>query len=143
MLCLVCQHRWSGDITYRINSGNVRSSETIRDDGPALGLDAEAFQAEPFDIADNTDGGDDLVHLDGLGFAVIRLDRRGNRAGRLFRLRHLCAGKDLYSGLFEPLARQGGDFRILDRQDLGQQLNNRHFRAHGPIERCKFNSDGA
>src|SRR3982074_4890 len=54
---------------------------------------------------------------------------------------HLGAGQDLDAILLEPLARQAGDFGILDGEDLRQHLDHGDVRSHGVEERCEFDAD--
>jgi hypothetical protein len=52
VLGLVGQHRRAGDIADRIDAGHIGLAVAVDDDEAAVGLDAERFQPEIFDIAD-------------------------------------------------------------------------------------------
>ncbi len=118
MLGLVGEHRRAGDVADRIDARDVGLAVAVDDDAAAIGLHAERFKAEIFDIALHADGGDHPVGGDLLDLAVFGLDvcgdavRRPSRPSSPWRL-----GEDLHAALFQLLAGDGGDFRILDRHD--------------------------
>ena len=109
----------------------------------ALGLHAELFQAEIFDIADDADRGDDAVDGERLGAAFAVVDGRGDAVGFLVELGHLGAGENFDALLLETLARESGDLGVLDRQDLRQHLDHRHLGAERAVERGELDADGA
>ncbi len=55
---------------------------------------------------------------------------------------HLGAGQDLDALLLERLAGERRDLGVLDGQDLRQQFDHRHLRAHGAVERRELDPDG-
>ena len=113
------------------------------DDGAALGLHAELFQAEVLDVADDADGRDDALDGERLRAALAVVDGGGDAVGLLVELGHLGAGHDLDALLLEALAREGGDLGVLDRQDLRQHLDHRHLGAERAVERGELDADRA
>ena len=109
----------------------------------ALGLHAELFQAEIFDIADDADRGDDAIDGERLRAAFAVVDGRGDAVRLFVELGHLGAGENLDALLLEAFAREGGDLGILRRQDLRQHLDHGHLGAERAIERGEFDADGA
>ena len=81
VLGLVREHRRPGDIADRIEAGDVGLAIAVDDDGAAVGLHAERFEAEVLDIALHADGRDHAVGGDLLDRAVLLLDMRGDRIG--------------------------------------------------------------
>ena len=109
----------------------------------ALGFYAEFFQAEIFDIADDADRGDDALDGKRLRAAFAVVDGRGDAVIFLVQLRHLGAGENFDALLLKTLAREGGDLGIFRRQDLRQNLDNRHVSAQRAVERGEFDADRA
>ena len=143
MLGLVRQHRRAGDIADGVDARHIGLAVAIDHDGAAIGFHAELFEPEIFDIADHADGRDHAIDGDRLRAALAVVDGRGDAVGLLVELGDFRAGDDLDALLLELLAREGGDLRILDRQDLRQHFDDRHLGAHGAIEGREFDADGA
>ena len=123
MLGLVGKQRGTRDVADRIDARHVGFAGAVDDDHAALGFHAEFFQAEIFDVADDTDGGDDALDGKRLRAAFAVVDGRGNAVGLLVEFCHFGAGENFYALLLETLARESGDLGILGRQDLWQHLD--------------------
>ena len=143
VLGLVREQRRAGDVADGVNARHIGLARAVDDDGAALGLHAEFFQAEILDIADDADGRNDAIDGERLRAALAVVDGRDDAVGLLVELRHLGAGEDLDALLLEALAREGGDLGILGRQDLRQHLDDRHLGAERAIERGEFDADRA
>src|SRR6516165_7784869 len=61
MFGLVRQKRRTGDIADGVDSGHVGFAHPIDDNRAAIGFHSKFFQAEVFDIADDSDGRDDAL----------------------------------------------------------------------------------
>ena len=143
MLGLVREHRRARDVADRVDAGHVGLAVAVDHDAAALGFDAELFQAEIFDIADDADGGNHPVELDRLRLALAVIDGGDDAVALLLELRHLGVGENLDALLLEALARESCDLGVFDRQDLRQHLDHGHLRAHGVEERCELDADRA
>ncbi len=143
MLGLVREERRAGDVADGVNPRHVGFARAVGDDGAALDLHAEFFQAEILGIADDADRRDDAIDGERLRAALAVVDGRGDAVGLLVELRHLGAGQDLDALPLEALAREGGDLGVLSRQDLRQHLDHGHFGAERTIERGELDADGA
>ena len=122
--------------------GTLVLLNAIDHDAAALGLHAEFFQPEVFDIAGDADGRDDALDGDGLRLAAL-LDGRRHAVGFLVELHHLGVGVDLDALLLEALARKRLNLVVLDRQDLRQHFDHRHLGAERAEERGELDADGA
>jgi len=143
VLGLMRKKRRAGDVANGINSRHAGSAEAIDDDSPPLGLNADFFQSEIFDVADHADRRDDALDSKLMRAALAVVDGRGNRVALLVELRHFSAGGNLDALLLEALARESGDLGILRRKDLGQHLDHRHFATERAVEGRKFDSNRA
>src|SRR5262249_8232130 len=76
VLCLVREHRRTGDVADGVDAGNVGPAEAIDDDCPLLDLYAQRLEAEVLGIAHHPDGEDHALGLDLLALPTLRLDRR-------------------------------------------------------------------
>ena len=128
MLGLVRQHRRAGDIADGIDARHIGAAIAVDDDAAAVGLDAERFEAEIFDIALHADGGDQPVGGDLSSLAVLGFDSRRDRVRALDHFGHFGVGDDFQAGFFQHLAGKGGNLRVLDRHDRRHQLNDCHIR---------------
>src|SRR5690349_17657240 len=106
VLGLMREHRRAGNIADGVDAGYVRLVELIDLDDAALGLHAELFQSQVFDVADHADRRDDPVYSDGFRFAAD-FDGGGDAIALLVEFRHLCTGMNLDALLFEALAGKG------------------------------------
>ena len=143
VLGLVRQHRRPRDIADGVEARHVGLAEAVDDDAAAIGLHTKCFEAKALDIADDTDRRDHPLGGDVLLVALVVFHGGGDAVRALHHLRHLGRRQDLHALLLEGLARDGGDFRILDRHHLPHHLNDRHLDAHRPVEARKFDPDGA
>ena len=143
VLGLVGEHRRAGDVPDRVEAGHVGAAEPVGDDDAPLDRHAELVQADPLDVADDPHRRDQLLRRQRLGLAVRALDRGGHRIGALLDLGYLGPGEDLDALLLEALAGEPGDLGILHRQDLRQEFDHRHLRAHSAVERGELDADGA
>ncbi|MGY3082320.1 hypothetical protein ACVWZZ_008728 [Bradyrhizobium sp. LM6.10] len=143
MLGLVREHRGTRDVADGIDAGDVGVAVAVDHDDAAIGFDAELFEAEILDIADDADRRDHPLELgrDRLALAVV--DGGDDAVGLLLQLRDLGRGHDLDALLLETLAGKAGDLGVLDRQDLRQHLDHGDLGAHGVEERGEFDSDRA
>src|SRR5581483_9151631 len=92
VLGLVGEHRGAGDVADRVKAGNVGAPVAVDDDGAALRLDAQLFESEVFDVADDAGGRNHPVGSDFLALAVLALDHRGDRVLALGDLGDLGVG---------------------------------------------------
>ena len=72
MLGLVREHGRPGDVADGIEAGDVGAADAVGDDEALLELDAQRLEAEPVDVADDADGGDQPLGGDALALAVAR-----------------------------------------------------------------------
>ncbi|MNL43770.1 hypothetical protein D3C87_1662990 [compost metagenome] len=137
------QHRRAGDVADGPDALDIGLAIAVDDNGAALGLDANRFQPKPLDIALHADGRDQLVTSDLLGLAVLGLDMGDDAVLGLFDLGDLGFGQELDAALFQPLAGEARNLGIFHRQDLRQELDDRHIGAQRAIEGGKLDADGA
>src|SRR4029077_4191595 len=78
VLGFVGEQRRAGYVADGIDAGHIGLADAVDDDGRALGLYPELFQAEIFDIADDADRGDDAVDGQRLRAALAVVDGRGD-----------------------------------------------------------------
>ena len=142
VLGLVRQHRRTGDVADGVDARHTGLAERVDDDATAVGLHAEFFQPELFDIADHADRGDDALDFKRLRLAAL-LDGGDDAVGFLVELHHLGVGVDLDALLLEALARESLNLVVFDRQDLRQHLDHGHIGAERAVERGEFDADGA
>ena len=142
VLGLVRQHRRAGDVANGIDAGHIGLVETVDHDAAAFGFHAEFFQAEVFDIADDADGGDHALGGDRLRLAIL-LDGGGDAVGLFLELGDFRFGEDLDALLLEALARESLNLLVLHRQNLRQNLHDRHIRTEIAEEGREFDADGA
>ncbi len=115
----------------------------VDDDGAALCLDADLLEAQSLDITDDADRRNDAAELGARGLPLFVGNAGDDIETALLEARHFRARDDLDALLFKALARMGGDLGVLHRQDLRQQLDDRHLGAHRAIERGELDADGA
>ena len=138
------RQKWRpGDIANCVESRHIGLAHAIEDAGAAVGLHAELLQAEVFDIADDTDRGDNPIDGESLRAALAVIGHRGDAVRLFIELCHLGAGKDLDALLFEALARKSRDLSILNGQDLRQHLDHSHLGAERAVERRELDSNCA
>src|SRR6185437_10562173 len=142
VLGLVRQHRRAGDVADRPQAGNVGAAVVIDDDGATVDLHAELFEPEVLRVALHADGRDQGIAGDVDLAAVLELDMGHDAGLRFVDLGDLGLGHELDTALFEALLYVRGDFGVLDRQDLRQQLDDRHLRAERAVERGELHADG-
>src|ERR1700720_515691 len=118
MLGFVRQKRRTGDIADGVESRYVGLAYPIDHDRTAVGFHAELFQAKALDIADDPDRRDHALDRERLRAALAVVDRRSDAVRLFIELCHFGAGEDLDALLFEALACKGGDFGILNGEDL-------------------------
>src|ERR1700722_3373748 len=143
MLGLVRQHRRPRDVADGVNAGYVGLAIAVDHDAAAIGLDAELFHPEVFNIADHADGRNHPVDLDGLWLALAVVDGGDHAVAFLFEFCNLGVGKVFNPRLLQRPVSELGDFGVFHRQDLRQYLDDRHFGTHGAEERREFDADGA
>ena len=85
VLGLVCQHRRAGDIADGVDAFDIGFAVAVDDDAAPVGLHTEFFKSEIFDVSLNTDGGNQPVGGDRLGFAVLGFHMRRDACWRPFR----------------------------------------------------------
>src|ERR1700704_1110816 len=71
MLGLVRQHRWPRDVADGVDAGYIGLAVTIDHDAAAVGLGAEFFKPEIFDVADHADGGNHPLEFDRLRLLAV------------------------------------------------------------------------
>src|SRR6202044_4172192 len=118
-------------------------AEIIDDDRAALRLHAKLLKPEILDIAGDANRRNQALGRDGDACAFGILEMGSDAILRLLDLRDLGAREYLDAGFLEALARMGRDLRILDREDLRQEFDDRHFRAHVAEEGCELDADRA
>ncbi len=143
MLGLVRQHGRTGHIADRIQAVHIGASIAVDHHTAPIGLHAEILKAQIFYIALNAHRRDQAIRLDRFGFAVLGLHMGGDSVLVLVDLGDLGAGDDLQPTLFERLASDLGNLRILDRHDLVHQLDHGHIHAHGEIKARELDADRA
>ena len=143
MLGLVRQHRRAGDVADGVDAGHVGLAVAVDHHAAAIGLDAEFFQPEVFDIADDADRGDHPVDLDSLRLALAVIQGRDHAVALLLEFCHLGVGENLDALFLERLLGQFGNLGVLDRQHLRQHFDHRDVRAHGVEERRELDADRA
>jgi len=94
-----------------------------------------------FDVADDAHCRDEALGGDGLRFAAL-FDGGGDAGALFFQLGDFGIGQDLDALLLEALARQPGDLRVLDWQDLRQYFHHGDLGAERAVERGKLDADG-
>src|SRR5664280_2479669 len=142
MLGLVRQHRRTGDVADGIDARHIGPIELIDGNDAAISLDAEFFEPEIFDVADDAHCRDDALGGDGLRFAAL-FDSRGDTGALFLELRDFGIGQNLDALLLEALACQPGDLRVLDWQDLRQHFHHGDLGAERAVERGELDADGA
>src|SRR5262245_29821997 len=93
VLGLVRQQRRTGNVADGVNPGHIGAIERVDHDGAAVGLHAELFKTEMFDVAGDADRGDDSLDGERLRTALAILDSRSDAVRPLVELRHLRAGR--------------------------------------------------
>src|ERR1035437_11161614 len=83
-----------------------------------------------------------LTPSDGLRFAAL-FDGGGDAGALFLELGDFGIGQNLDALLLEALARQPGDLRVLDWQDLLQHFHHGDLSAERAVERGKLDADGA
>ena len=91
MLGLVRQHRRPGDVADGVDAGHVGLAVAVDHDAAALGLDAELFQAEALDVADDADRRDHPLDIRSSAACLAVVDGGDDAVGLLVELRHLGA----------------------------------------------------
>ena len=143
MLGLVRQHRRTGHIANGVNARDIGFTQPVGDDAAAIGLNAQSFKAQAFDIADHANSRDQAIRGDLVRGALLVNNRGGDGIGVFLHARHLRAGHDLHAELFEALAGNGGDIRIFHGENLRHDFDNSHFRAERAVEAGKLNANRA
>jgi hypothetical protein len=142
MARLVREPGRAGEVADRVDPGLAGAAEFVDHDMGAVDFDAGAFQADPFDIADDADGGNHAIDGDVLRLAAGFHGDRDAVGGFLHAL-HGGAGQDLHALLLERLVGEGGNFLVLDRQDARQHLDHRHLGAQIEVEAGELDADRA
>ena len=107
-----------------------------------LGRNRDVKYPQAFDIPDDADRRYHTFDGDLALLPLPVLDDGRDRVLAFLQLGHLGPGDDLHTILLELLARQGCDFRILDRQHLGQNFDYGHIGAEGSDETGELDADG-
>ena len=134
MFGLVGQHWRASHIANGIDAIDIGFAVTVDHHTAAIGLDAELFKAEAFDIALDTNSGDQTVCLNHLCLAVLGFNGGFDRIGTLVDLGDLGFGDDFHALFFQRLAGNAGNFRIFHRHDVRHQFDNRNIATHGIVE---------
>src|SRR5690625_2856206 len=138
---LVCQHRRAGHVTDGVDARLLRAAEAVGHDDASLDLHPGAFEVQVLDVADDSNGGNHVFDLDRLALALLRLDRAGDQVRALFQLADLRRGQNLDALLLQTLPCVSGNFLVLCRQDLRQQLDDGDLGAESAEETGELDAD--
>ena len=107
-----------------------------------LDLHAQTFEAEVLDIADDADGDDGALGLQGFtAGADLDLDR--DAIARLGQFLDARPDAELQAAALEGLAGGGRDLLVLGWQDARQGLDHHHLGAERAVEAGELDADGA
>ena len=126
MLGLMGEHGRASDIADRIEPGNIGAPATVRGNNSMFDFDAERLKPEIFDIACDADSRDQALRLHSPRHAIGIFQRGGNAVLLFLDPCHFGRGQNFDALLFKPFAGMGGDLRVLGRQDLRQDFDDRH-----------------
>ena len=124
------------------HSVDARAAEFVGHDMGAVDLHARLLEAQPLDIADDTDRRNHCVELFGGDFAA-RFEMRCDLALCAVEFLHGRLLQDLHPLLFELFFGEGRDVLVLDRKHAIHHLDDRRVGAQSVVKAREFNADGA
>ena len=143
MARLVRQPGRARQVADGIEARHAGAAEAIDGDVRLVDLHAERFEAKILHIADNADGEDGAVELLRFLLAVFRRDVGSDDILARLDVFDLRARQNIQALFFKILLGEGGNLRVLHRQDAVHDFDDRNLGAKLIIEARKLNSDGA
>ena len=142
--CLVCQHRAPHHIAHRPHIGQVGFAVAIDHDGTALiQLQAHGFRVQARGVGHATDGDDQLVHIQALGFALgVGIGHR-HAFFAVLDVAHFHAEFDLQTLLVKGLLGLFGNLLVDRAQESRQAFQDGDFRAQTAPDRTHLQANHA
>ena len=126
------------DITDGIKARNPSAAEFVRHNMGAVDLDAKRLQPQPFDIADDTNCGNNRIKF--CRYSPFRIFQVRGHANTRLAVQLLDRGlfQDLHALFDKGLLGKGADLGVLHRQHTVHHLTNRDIRPQGVEEAGKL-----
>src|SRR3546814_7978408 len=145
ILGLVGEHRAGRDVAARTDAGHLGFEIMVDLYLTVLvGGKARLVERQPLGVRPPTDGNEHGICLDHCRLAALGgFDGEHNALLGAFGLGDLGAGLDVETLLLEDLGRFLADLAVHARQDLVEELDDRHLGAEPPPDRAQFQPDHA